>query len=228
MTMKGGQAKTTLAINLAARIAKARREVLLIDSDIQANVTTTFQRDHHCNLANVILGKVNNFEFIELERHLCFLPSGGEAMLEASSYLSQTRFKDALFKNLLSSVHQKIVIIDTAPSWSVVSRNILMYVDYVIVPVVTDYLGFSGCDQIMAYIDEFKQSMLGQCNAKVTNPEESRQTFFQRTACLLRCRRRRLSGERQVLGHPTIWKHFGCLSQTVVSDGEYSGLAPWW
>jgi ATPases involved in chromosome partitioning len=36
MTMKGGQAKTTLAINLASRIAKARREVLLIDSDIQA------------------------------------------------------------------------------------------------------------------------------------------------------------------------------------------------
>ena len=32
MTMKGGQAKTTLAINFASRIAKARREVLLIDS----------------------------------------------------------------------------------------------------------------------------------------------------------------------------------------------------
>ena len=167
MTMKGGQAKTTLAINLAARIAKARREVLLIDSDIQANITTTFQRDHHCNLANVILGKVSNFEFIELERHLSFLPSGGEAMVESSIYLSHTRFKDALFKNLLSSVHQKIVIIDTAPSWSEVSRNILMYVDYVIVPVVTDYLGFSGCDQIMAYIDEFKQSMLGQCKVEV-------------------------------------------------------------
>jgi len=138
MTMKGGQAKTTLAINLASRIAKARREVLLIDSDIQANVTTTFKRDHHCNLANVILGRVSNFDFIQLERHLSFFPSGGEAMVEASSYLSQTRFKDALFKNLLSSINHKIVIIDTAPSWSDVSRNILMYVDYVIVPVVTD------------------------------------------------------------------------------------------
>ncbi len=62
--------------------------------------------------------------------------------MEASSYLNQTRFKDALFKNLLSSINHKIVIIDTAPSWSEVSRNILMYVDYVIVPVVTDYLGF--------------------------------------------------------------------------------------
>ena len=75
MTMKGGQAKTTLAVNLASRIAKARREVLLIDSDIQANITTTFKRDHHCNLANVILGKVNNFEFIKLHQNLSFLPS---------------------------------------------------------------------------------------------------------------------------------------------------------
>ena len=60
-----------------------------------------------------------------------------------------------------------MVIIDTAPSWNDVSRNILMYVDYVIVPVVTDYLGFSGCDQIMSYISEFKDSMLGECKSEI-------------------------------------------------------------
>lgn len=167
MTMKGGQAKTTLAINFASRIARARRDVLLIDSDIQANITTTFQRDHFCNLANIILGKVRNFEFIQLAQHLSFLPSGGEAIVEASSYLSHTNFKDALVKNLLSTINNNIVIIDTAPSWNEVSRNILMYVDYVIVPVVTDYLGYSGCDQIMSYIEDFKQSKLGQCKAEV-------------------------------------------------------------
>tara|TARA_Y100001970_G_C14183501_1_gene831178 strand:+ start:782 stop:1552 length:771 start_codon:yes stop_codon:yes gene_type:complete len=167
MTMKGGQAKTTLAINLASRISKARREVLLIDSDIQANITTTFKRNHHCNLANVILGKVNRFEFINLQKYLSFLPSGGESMVDALSYLSHTQFKNTLFKNLFSSINHKIVIIDTAPSWNEVSQNILMYVDYVIVPVVTDYLGFSGCDQIMSYISEFKENMLGECKAEV-------------------------------------------------------------
>ena len=167
MTMKGGQAKTTLAINFASRIAKARREVLLIDSDIQANITTTFKRDHFCNLANIILGKVSNFEFIQLAERLSFLPSGGQTMVDASSYLSQTQFKDDLLKNLLSTINHNIVIFDTAPSWNEISRNILMYVDFVIVPVVTDYLGYSGCDQIMSYIDEFKESKLGECKAKV-------------------------------------------------------------
>ena len=167
MSMKGGQAKTTLAVNLASRIAKARRDVLLIDSDIQANITTTFKRDHHCNLANVVLGKVSNFEFIKLHNYLSFLPSGGESMVEASSYLGHTRFKNTLFKNLLSSIDHQMVIIDTAPRWNEVSHNILMYVDYVIVPVVTDYLGFSGCDQIMSYISEFKEKMLGECKAEI-------------------------------------------------------------
>ena len=167
MTMKGGQAKTTLAINFASRIAKARREVLLIDSDIQANITTTFQRDHFCNLANIILGKVSNFDFMQLAERISFLPSGGQAMVEASSYLSQTQFKDDLLKNLLSTINHNIVIIDTAPSWNEISRNILMYVDFVIVPVVTDYLGYSGCDQIMSYIGDFKESKLGECKAEV-------------------------------------------------------------
>ena len=167
MTMKGGQAKTTLAINFASRIAKARREVLLIDSDIQANITTTFQRDHFCNLADIILGKVSNFDFLQLADRLSFLPSGGQAMVDASSYLSHTQFKDDLLKNLLSTINHNIVIIDTAPSWNEISRNILMYVDFVIVPVVTDYLGYSGCDQIMSYIEDFKESKLGECKAEV-------------------------------------------------------------
>ena len=81
---------------------------------------------------------------LKLDERLSFLPSGGQAMVEASSYLNHTQFKDDLLKNLLSTINHNIVIIDTAPSWNEISRNILMYVDFVIVPVVTDYLGYSG------------------------------------------------------------------------------------
>ncbi|MBF0238972.1 MAG: ParA family protein [SAR324 cluster bacterium] len=167
MSMKGGQAKTGLAINLAARIAKAKREVLLIDSDVQANVTTVFQRDHVCNLANVVLGRVKKFDFLELGPYFSFLPSGGKLMVEAGRYISNSRFRETIVRNSLEPLNQNIIIIDCAPSWSEVNENILMYVDYVIIPVVTDYLGYSGCDQVMTYIEELKRESRGQCHVDV-------------------------------------------------------------
>ena len=42
-----------------------------------------------------------------------------------------------------------------------------MYVDYIIVPTVSDYLGFSGCDQVLSYIEKFRSQAMGQCNAEV-------------------------------------------------------------
>lgn len=165
--MKGGQAKTTLATNLAARIAKARRDVLLIDADVQANVTTIFQRDHVCNLASVLSGQVQHLDFLKLDQHFCMLPSGGPLLVETTTQLSQSRYSDTLLRQLLTPVKHGIVIIDTAPSWNNLSRNVLMYVDYIIIPAVSDYLGFSGCDQVLSYIEKFRNQAMGQCNAEV-------------------------------------------------------------
>lgn len=167
MSMKGGQAKTGLAVNLAARIAKAKRDVLLIDSDVQANITTIFQRDHVSNLANIVLERVKKFEFIQINNHLSFLPSGGKIMVEAGRYISNSRFRETILKNLLEPLDQSIIIIDCAPSWGEINENVLMYVDYVVIPVVTDYLGYSGCDQIITYIDELKRASRGLCTVDI-------------------------------------------------------------
>ena len=167
MTMKGGQAKTALSINLADLIAKAGRSVVLIDSDVQANVTTVFQRDHRSNLASLILGQVQQFEFIQLAENFDFLPSGGKLLAEASRYISNSRFRESILKRLCQNLTQNFVIFDCAPSWNEINENILMYVDYVIIPVVTDYLGYSGCDQAMAYIESLKKESCGVCEAKI-------------------------------------------------------------
>ncbi len=167
MTMKGGQGKTALAISLADRIAKAGRSVLLIDSDVQANITTVFQRDHVSNLANLILGHVEEFEFVQLSQNFDFLPSGGKLLPEASRYISASRFRETILKKLCQNLSQNFVIFDCAPSWNEINENILMYVDYVIIPIVTDYLGYSGCDQAMAYIEGLKQDSCGACHAEI-------------------------------------------------------------
>ncbi len=167
MSMKGGQGKTVLSVNLADRISKANRDVLLIDSDMQANVTTIFQRDHVCNLANLVLGEIKEFQFIDVNPYFSFLPSGGKGMVGAARYISSSRFRESILKNLLEPLNHSVIIFDCAPSWNEVNENILMYVDYVIIPVVTDYLGFSGCDQVMTYIEDLKNDARGLCQAEV-------------------------------------------------------------
>lgn len=167
MSMKGGQGKTALSVNLADRVSKAKRDVLLIDSDMQANVTTIFQRDHVCNLANLITKNVTEFEFIQMNKGFSFLPSGGKNIVDAVRYISNSRFRETILKNLFEPLDPGIIIFDCAPSWNEINENILMYVDYVIIPVVTDYLGYSGCDQVMTYIQELKNDAKGQCNAEV-------------------------------------------------------------
>lgn len=174
MSMKGGQGKTALSVNLADRVAKAQRDILLIDSDMQANVTTIFQRDHECNLASLILGEMSEFDFIKINDRFSFLPSGGKKMVDAARYISNSRFRETVLKNLLTPLNHSIIIFDCAPSWNEVNENILMYVDYVIIPVVTDYLGYSGCDQVMSYIQELKSDAQGICQAEILGIAVSR------------------------------------------------------
>ena len=146
---KGGVGKTTTAVNVAACIAEAGYETLLVDIDPQANATVGIggRKDAEPNVYDVLMGATAAADAI--------LPTGidGLSLLPASPDLaganmelpreagSETRLRDAL-----AAVRERFafVILDCPPSLGPLTVNALVAADRVIVPVQTEYFALEG------------------------------------------------------------------------------------
>jgi chromosome partitioning protein len=122
-SFKGGTAKTSTALNLAACLAKFHKQkVLLIDFDAQANLTTGFgyDPDEQDSLAPVLQGKkkiqdvilptgVKNLDLIPADTWL--------ERVEVTGTLAADRYSHEKLKQVLSKLKKyDTIIIDTPPS----------------------------------------------------------------------------------------------------------------
>ena len=142
--LKGGTGKTTTTFNLAANYAKEGKRVLLVDLDMQANLTSFFDDDivkHKENkpdIASILNGASRIEEGIYRSRfeNLNFIKGSNDIM--------QLNMKDInILGSYLSSLTcaYDICMIDCHPDVSVLTENALAIADLVIVPIFLD--GFS-------------------------------------------------------------------------------------
>ncbi len=146
---KGGVGKTTTAVNVAACIAEAGYETLLVDADPQGNATTGLglPRDEGPGLYEVLAGDVTAAEAVKRTNiaHLSMLVStpdlAGAAMELPRQPGSETRLRDAIV-----SVRERFAftLLDCPPSLGPLTVNALVAADRVIVPVQTEYFALEG------------------------------------------------------------------------------------
>jgi chromosome partitioning protein len=146
---KGGVGKTTTAVNVAACIAAAGYETLLVDVDPQGNATVGVgaSRNEGPGVYQVLTGEADAAEAVrvtDVER-LSLLASTPD-LAGATMELPRVEGSEAKLRDALAPIKDDyaFVLLDCPPSLGPLTVNALVAADRVIVPVQTEYFALEG------------------------------------------------------------------------------------
>ena len=146
---KGGVGKTTTAVNLAACIAEAEYDVLIVDMDAQANATVGLglPKDATPSVYDVLSGSAALEQAIRSTtiEHLSIVPASPD-LAGANVELPRIEGSEHCLRDALAKVRDRFAftILDCPPSLGPLTVNALVAADRVIVPVQAEYFALEG------------------------------------------------------------------------------------
>jgi len=146
---KGGVGKTTTAVNLAACVAEAGYEALVVDIDPQSNATIGLgvSKDAPRTVYDVLAGDVGIEEVIvpTAIEHLWIAPAGPD-LAGATVELPRIDGYETRLRAALSRIRDSyaFTLLDCPPSLGPLTVNALVAADKVIVPVQAEYFALEG------------------------------------------------------------------------------------
>jgi len=164
INQKGGSAKTTTSVNLAAALAEKKRKVLLIDLDPQASTTAWLgcAADSQA-LYELFTGKVHVSSIIIKTSitGIDIIPSS-QWLMGLEKRLAQEVGAETILKHKLNEIKSGVydyILIDCPPTLGLLTLNALSAVDEVIIPVEARIMALHGLVQLLETIDVIKQRL---------------------------------------------------------------------
>jgi chromosome partitioning protein len=168
---KGGVGKTTSAVNLAASMALAGLNVLVIDLDPQGNASTAFGIDHYEDASgsfDVLLDGESIADMMSAAQgfdSLWVLPAtldlaGADIELISTVAEAERPFLlKAALADFLAGHEMDYVFIDCPPSLGLLTINALAAVKEVLIPIQCEFYALEGVQQLLRTIEFAKERL---------------------------------------------------------------------
>ena len=197
---KGGSGKTTTCSNVGCAMAALGKKVLLIDGDMQMNLTLScFDEERSMAFAT---GEKNIYTAIKNERDLSDYVTStdypGLDMVPSSSLMSAIEFdlfakwqREIILKKCLEPIRARgyydYILIDAPPTLGGWVMNVLCASDFVVIPVEASPWGLFGLANMFDFIGQVKNiaPKLEVLGIAITKADE-RKNYFKQTVEILR------------------------------------------
>ncbi len=192
---KGGSGKSTTCSNVGYALAQAGRRVLLIDGDMQMNLSLSlFDEDTVLGFAQ---GDKNLYEGIrrqdDLAEYIVHTPYEGLDLIPSSTLMSSIEYelftkwqREYILKKGLKKIREAggydYILIDAPPTLGGWVMNILCASDEIIIPVEASPWGLFGLGNMFEFLDDVKEIAPAlKLGGIVITKVDTRKNYFRQT-----------------------------------------------